>query len=132
MEAKEFGNELKRMFNSLGGRPDKRSICKEVICSECPFNVKEQGGCILIFERIDEVIDIVTAWSKENPKKTNKEVFLKAFPNAELFENGAPKSCASLLGLVSVSDCGGCTSCSECWNSEYKGADIERLRGETE
>lgn len=130
MVAKELENELKRMFKSLGGRPNKNTICEEVICSECPFNVKEQSlaRCILNFAHIDEVIDIVTAWSAENPKKTNKDVFLKAFPNAKTDDRGTPKLCAMILGIVD--GCAGC--CSECWNEEYNGADIERLRGEAE
>lgn len=137
MEAKEVGNELKRMFKSLGGEPNERSLCDGVTCSECPFNVKEQSlglaRCILNFtdiDEVDEVIDVVIAWSAEHPKETNKEVFLKVFPNAQLNSYGLPASCAHLLGLVS--HCDGHTSCAECWNEEYKGADVERLRGEAE
>ena len=70
MDVKDFGNELKRMFRSLGGKPNDRLICDGVSCLECPFNVytKRTGRtelCILNFQHIDEVIDIVTAWSTE-------------------------------------------------------------------
>ena len=128
MEVKEFGNELKRMFESLGGEPTKTLICEAVECSECPFNVEET--CILNFDHINTIIDIVTAWREEHPRKTNKNVFLKAFPNAKLYANGLPAFCAYQLGLVDI--IGECDmDCARCWNEEYNGVDVERLRNDT-
>lgn len=119
MDVKEFVNELNRMMDSKG-RTD--GICNGVGCSNCEFD--KSKGCVLYnrddFESLYEAVNIVETWSAEHPKETNKEVFLKVFPNAQLYKKGLPTVCAYHLGIVP--NCDGYTSCDECWNSEYKGA----------
>ena len=128
MKAREFISELKRMMDSKG-RTD--GICNGVGCSNCEFN-EVHNRCVLLYwnayESLYKTIEIVEEWSTKHPKKTNKNVFLKAFPDAKLYANGMPTACAYELGLVS--DCNAQEDCVRCWNEEYRGVDVERLRSE--
>lgn len=122
MEAREFVKELNRMMDSRGRTG---GICEGVACSNCELAVSTD--CVLFerrdFEALYKTIEIVEEWSKEHPKRTNKEVLFEKFPGTRTNPDGSPTVCAYHLGIVS--DRVGCKSCSECWNQEYKGVDVD-------
>ena len=74
MDVIEFIKEQNRMCNTI----------KE--CRDCP--VYECGECIVEhmtnIKYLQEAVEIIEKWSKENPVKTRQTEFLKLFPNANL------------------------------------------------
>lgn len=114
MDAKEFFRERERMLNAFGRTGGK---CDGVSCDNCPLH-QDERGCW----DTEETVDIVEAWSKENPKKTYLSVLLEAFPNATLDSNGVPYICLCRLGFNGGGNCAN-TPCIDCWNREYKEAD---------
>lgn len=124
METREFVDELKRMMDSLreskGAGRDAKVVCDKIDCSECPF--QKAAKCLLVVKEPSAFLtatEIVEEWRREHPKKTNKDVLFEKFPGARLGAKGVPTICACHLGIVPDRD--GCSSCEECWNSEYKG-----------
>lgn len=69
-------------------------------------------------EELEEVVKNIEQWSKEHPKKTYKDVFLKVFPSAKLDDGGTPNACIRDIFGDSFGNCD--LECSECWNQEYK------------
>ena len=57
MDTKEFLIEYKRICNNHES------------CLECPLDSK----CCWKYENIEEIIEIVEKWAKENPKKENEQ-----------------------------------------------------------
>lgn len=59
---------------------------------------------------------------KEPPKKvkTYKDVFLEAFPNADMIEKGTPRVCRLyIFGSDTTLQCEGNCRCEDCWNQPY-------------
>lgn len=77
MDALEFIRERNRMCKSFGYGED---------CMSCPV-YKEGKRCTAILWK-EEIIPIVEKWSKENPRKTRQDVFLKQWPEAYIHEDG--------------------------------------------
>ena len=74
MDAIEFIRERNRMCKSFG-----------VECENCPAN--KDSRCIDI-NLDEEIVPTVEKWSKENPRKTRQDVFLKQWPEAYIHEDG--------------------------------------------
>lgn len=58
----------------------------------------------------------------EPPKpkvKTYKDVFLGAFPNADMIEKGTPRVCRLYIFGSDTLQCEGNCSCEDCWNQPY-------------
>lgn len=77
--------------------------------------------CYLVFQGNGSGDDGVTHWMRVEPPKpkeqTFKDVFLKAFPKAIMYNDGIPLSCRASIfgGKCSL----GSTKCFECWNQPY-------------
>ena len=74
MDALEFIKERNRMCQSFGGS-----------CNGCPA---DKNICCSAFGWQEELVAIVEKWSKENPRKTRQDVFLKQWPEAYIHEDG--------------------------------------------
>ena len=74
MDAIEFIHERNRMCKSFG-----------VCCNNCPAD--KNASCDS-FAWKEELVAIVEKWSKENPRKTRQDVFLKQWPEAYINEDG--------------------------------------------
>lgn len=63
-------------------------------CKKCPIGVANNGSDVLCdrfpVKYPQEAIEIVQAWSDENPIKTRLSMFLEMFPNAEIADDGMP------------------------------------------
>lgn len=57
----------------------------------------------------------------KHPKKvkTYKDVFLGAFPNADMIEKGTPRVCRLSIFGSDTLQCEGNCSCEDCWNQAY-------------
>lgn len=105
MDALEFLRERKRLCNSYGH------------CEGC---LLEEVSCAL--EQTDSdgdygiVIATVEQWSKEHPRKTRQNVFLKQYPEAEIDKCGYLMLCPKFISADWRNKCGNCTSrvCSDC------------------
>ena len=68
------------------------------------------------FRQPQNAVEFIAKWSKEHPRMTYKEHFLKAFPNALLRgKNAIPSTCReNVYG-------NGCPSipCDNCWNEPF-------------
>lgn len=113
MDAIKFLKESKRM-------------CSHIWREDCPFH-KYDCAFIRDAEDIEEIVETVEKWSKEQPVKTRQSEFLKMFPNASI-ENGTVNiypcdidATTELLenGEYCVSLDGNCSKCKEVyWHME--------------
>ena len=113
MHALTFFKERARLTNNC-----------TIPCQECRLsvwnNVQECGCHDLEREHPEVYVSIVQQWSEDCPKRTYKDVFLEAFPNAKLRTTGEPSGCLHLLGITTWINCSTMKSCVECWNQEAK------------
>lgn len=107
MDALKFIEERNRMCdyykggNALSG------------CAECPAF---QMTCVSVRSVTAEYIAAVEQWSKEHPRKTRQDVFLKQWPEAELDESGCLMLCPLIVSAEHRNRHGECTTllCSDC------------------
>ena len=88
-------------------------------CGSCPL---EYIGCDVVSEITQRHIDVVQRWSDENSilKKTNKDYFFEAFPNAPKANGGYPVLCVRNVGLRDyLTRCE--RNCTDCWDEQYEG-----------
>lgn len=71
MDALKFIEERNRMCNYYGGG----NALSE--CAECPAS---QRTCLSVRSVTAEYITAVEQWSREHPRKTRQDVFLKQYP----------------------------------------------------
>lgn len=94
MDALEFIRERNRMCKSFG-----------VECENCPAN--KDSRCIDI-NLDEEIVPIVEKWSKENPRKTRQDVFLKQYPEAGTDTKGILRICPKFISAdwrIKYSNC---------------------------
>lgn len=96
-------------------KPDDGETCIVMSSTNCIYSRKyEKGG----FPKSDRIRYWMHKPALPKPKEqTFKDVFLKAFPKAIMYNDGIPLSCrASIFG----EKCSlGSTKCFECWNQSY-------------
>lgn len=113
MDAVMYLKEKARMIGA-----NKKQSCNG-LCTECPLKKGNDGtkaNCTEVeIVYPEKAVEIVEKWSNEHPRKTYLMDFLEKYPNAELNEDGIPKSCAEYLGYK-VS----CRDCKECWNTHME------------
>lgn len=98
-------------------------------CDICPFhkcNTGQDMTCDEFQMTYPEIAErILAAWNEENPPKTRFQVFLDAFPKAQIDpEDGTPTACTSDVWrevecLAGFYDDNGFyhSNCRECWHS---------------
>ena len=106
---------------------EKRRMCSSSkSCVGC--EIKLEKGKKWCFEFCEEnpkkAIEIVQKWSDEHPQKTMLSDFKKKHPNAQMTNNGIPKTCPYYLGYVKSEGCpkdadGFNVFCVDCWNRPY-------------
>ena len=102
MEIKDLINEFNRM-------------CDSITCEDCKFSHKDYDLCRLsVFDDTDTFIDLVTEWSKKNPKKTNREKFLEVFKKGCWLKHADAGYCNE----VCISPNSPCADCPWC-KAEY-------------
>lgn len=88
MDALEFLNEFGRM-------------CKYYDrCIDCPATDICDSKCISEISYVDDLIKIVSDWSKRHPRKTRLDDFKEKYPNAETRANGYPWVVPCQLGYI--------------------------------
>lgn len=110
MDALEFVRERNRMCDSFG----------HISCGNCP--AEKHGECVAILWD-EEIVPIVEKWSKEHPRKTRQDAFLKQYPNAPLSYGIINiKPCQIVknytYGSCSIIDCPLCRK--EFWSQEVE------------
>ena len=115
MDAIEFVKEYKRIIKKYCPTTDEANCCP------CPDNCPLYGQvCVIDLSHIDyisiqQLVNTVERWSKENPKKTMLQDFFERFPDAPRDRNGAPKCCPYECGYIDNNKCFG-ANCFLCWN----------------
>lgn len=101
-------------------------ICSTIehgYCYTCPF--ANSNFCIentlgnIDLETLGEAAHIAEKWAKEHPIKTKGTEFVKAFPHAQLGEDGYSAICPNALDKTwkcRKTDCKGCRA--NFWNQE--------------
>ena len=117
MDAVKYFEEKRRMLDSLGRIGER---CVGVACRDCPLSPKNNGidiSCIELEALYPErAVEIVEKWSKEHPRKTMLQDFLKKYPKAMLREDGMPYgTCPYVLGYDEAKECN-YLNCNACWN----------------
>lgn len=110
MDAFEFVRERNRMCDSFG----------HISCGNCP--AEKHGECVAILWD-EEIVPIVEKWSKEHPRKTRQDAFLKQYPDAPLSYGIINiKPCQVVknhtYGDCSITDCSLCRK--EFWMQEVE------------
>lgn len=113
MDVYEFFNEYARMFKTYRKGVTITNMYITVEGVLLP-NQEVSFECSTTKDEIDKVID----WSKNHPRKTRSQDFKEKYPNADTFEDGTPKVCASVLGYCEKCAIVGDYSrdCDDCWN----------------
>lgn len=113
MDVYEFFREYARMFKTYreGVTITNMYITVEGFSPQCQEVYFE---CSTAESEIDKIIQ----WSKNHPRKTRLQDFKEKYPNADTFEDGTPKVCASVLGYCEKCAIVGDYSrdCDACWN----------------
>lgn len=109
MDSLELVHEINRMCKSFGDS-----------CRGCPAN--DVSGCI-VTQLYEKIVPIVEKWSKEHPRKTRQDVFLKQYPDAPLnYGIINIKPCQVVknhtYGSCSITDCPLCRK--EFWSQEVE------------
>lgn len=104
MDALKFIEERNRMCdyyrggNALSG------------CAECPAF---QMTCVSVRSVTAEYIAAVEQWSKEHPRKTRQDMFLKQWPNAAVYGDGVLAVAPCRVDKIATERCIG-TACGDC------------------
>lgn len=103
MDALEFLNEFGRMCESFDS------------CIDCPaIGICDASPVYSIYET-DNLIRIISDWSKQHPRKTRLDDFKEKYPNAKLRLDGYPYASPCDLGYLYGCDKTECDYKS-CWN----------------
>lgn len=81
MDALKFIEERNRMCNrywQVDGDCDDCPLVDVRECNELRNMVDDSGKAVM------KIVEIVEKWSKEHPRKTRQEVFLKQWPETEI------------------------------------------------
>ena len=106
---------------------ERDRMCKShYACRGCPISQAENGSDVNCFDFIkyhtEKAIKVMQEWSDQNPPRTRTSVFLEAFPNAKIDNDGIPNVCAmDVFGSGLVKGCIG--KCETCWNEPVEGGD---------
>lgn len=101
MDVVEFFSEFRRMCKSSSD------------CAKCEYHGNKCDNANEIFEK---TVAVVEQWSREHPRKTRQDVFLKQWPEAELDESGCLMLCPLIVSAEHRNKHGECTTlvCSGC------------------
>lgn len=103
MDALKFIEERNRMCDYY------KNGC-EAGCRDCPaFDIM----CSSVQFVTSEYIAAVEQWSKEHPRKTRQDVFLKQWPNAAVYGDGVLAVVPCLVDKIATERCVG-TACGDC------------------
>lgn len=109
-------NDVKNYIRESG----RMCISMGVSCNNCPMYLAWTNvykSCSeFASKNPEQTLEIVQKWSDEHPLKTRMDVFLKAFPNAELYEEAYPMVCAKVVFGLKES-CKTYETCEDCWNT---------------
>lgn len=122
MDAIKFINEKVRMCD----------IFSSVVhtCTGCPLAAFD--GCdfddLVDQDRVEEAVELVEKWAKENPRKTRQSLFLEQYPDAQLDDTDVLCICPAIISSSYRKDGGRCINsqkkCSNCryefWSQEVK------------
>lgn len=102
---------------------DLKRMCKSFEnCENCSLRY----GCGTPASISDAADEVVEKWSKEHPKKTYREDFLKKFPNAPTDLSGCPNACLQDIYKGADYKCKDNNYlCIDCWNQAIKEIDNE-------
>lgn len=104
MDALKFIEERNRMCDYYRGGNTHSG------CAECPaFEIM----CSSVKSVTSEYIAAVEQWSKEHPRKTRQDVFLKQWPNAAVYEDGVLAVTPCRVDKIATERCVG-TACGDC------------------
>lgn len=108
MTAIEFLKEAKRMCE----KSDSCFECKAYnhIKKECNITITEKSS----IKEIEEAIQIVHNWSKDNPVKTMADVLFELFPEAPKTKGGFPTVCPSNIDKTLICTGGNISDCFPC------------------
>lgn len=113
MDVYEFFREYGRMFRTLqkGVTITNMYITVEGFLPQCQ---EVSFECSTAESEIDKIIQ----WYKNHQIKTRLQYFKEKYPNADTFEDGTPKVCASMLWYCEKCAIVGDYSrdCDDCWN----------------
>ena len=120
MEVLGFMKQRKRMCDYYG---DDTCVCDDSR-GECPALDMD---CSFTTDHPEHLIAIVEQWAKEHPekpepKRTNKDVLLAAFPDAYVYPGGVPLACP--LSLDKHYECSKFKNCEDCRTTHWP-ADAE-------
>lgn len=120
MDADKFFEEYNRM-------------CKTYISHSCagcgiPNRMRDRVSCRdYIFKRSADAVEIVEKWSREHPRKTRQNEFLRLHPDARVVQGTLViNPCQIELSRLNTEEChaymdneAGCLACrEEYWNAE--------------
>lgn len=111
MDAIKFINEKVRMCNSR---------MKSHTCTGCPLAAFD--GCdfddLVDQYRVEEAVEFVEKWLRENPRKTRQSEFLKQYPDTLLDSYGVIEFCPMSISASHRTNHGDCNnaqrSCRDC------------------
>lgn len=93
MEYIKVIKEMKRYLDSIGRTG---STCDDIECKDCIFKYGGISHCMLnkfnIFRTTDKIEKLITEWSKANPAKTYKDIFLERNPDTRMTSDKYPRS----------------------------------------
>ena len=120
-------------MDALGFLKAKEKMCRmHPVCIDCPAKGMDCVGFDSDATDFEKLIQIVGEWSREHPRKTRQDEFLKLFPNSKI-KNGCLDICPRLVNFdeytskkedaacIHVRDHIGCDRCkSDFWNEEVE------------
>lgn len=91
------------------------------LCIDCPLSSENNGKDLtctaleILYPK--RAIKIVQKWSDEHPRKTRKEIFLEAFPDAIIGEKYPVVAPCKIYGIPEdVDSCADCKGCASVWD----------------
>ena len=110
MDALKFIEERNRMCDRYWQVDGDCNGCPLIDARECNElrNMVDGAG-----KAVGKTVEIVEKWSKEHPRKTRQDVFLKQWPNAVVYEDGVLNIAPCRLDIPATGHCDG-TTCADC------------------
>ena len=110
MDALKFIEERNRMCDRYWQVDGDCDGCPLIDARECNElrNMVDGAG-----KAVGKTVEIVEKWSKEHPRKTRQDVFLKQWPNAVVYEDGVLNIAPCRLDRPATGRCDG-TTCADC------------------
>lgn len=120
MDALKFIEERNRMCERYWQVDGDCDGCPMVNVDECNElrNMVDDAG-----KAVGKVVEIIEKWSKEHPRKTRQDVFLKQCPNAAVHVDGVLAVAPCRVDRTATGRCAG-TACEDCrrefWTQEVE------------